>query len=469
MIAGSLLLMAPVFAQTRVDLTNQSKKIDFSNMPLVRPFRTGTPLPATCAVGEMFFKTDAPSGSNAFGCVSPNSWVLEGQGSAVSTPALTPLQVVWTNSTTLTIGPTCAVATPCLARIGAIAYSFAAPGTATVQTGSGLAYVYVSSGGALTVGTSGAGNPAMTCSGCQTLNTITQFPVDSIPLAVWNATAGTWDPTGTDDRALLSGGRTVTAGENIIITESGNNITIAATVANPADAPAAPTSGSTSGSGTAYDPTNMTVIDRDYVFAEFGVTGGAPWGYTGGTCGIDIATPGTAGEPAGLGWLATGDACIVFYPGASGGYLPMKDFISGSAPLTWSLKGRYARADRNSAAYAGDHYIGWSSARDGTVANFVGIRFLNSAGVWQCVIRSGGADVAAQTIPIAPDAAVHTFAVSGGSSANSVTCGIDTATQSATGTIPASSWYGMMGTNVATGYSTFTTIEARIHIAGLAR
>ena len=88
-------------------------------------------------------------------------------------------------------------------------------------------------------------------------------------------------------------------------------------------------------------------------------------------------------------------------------------------------------------AYAGDHYIGWSSARDGTVANFVGIRFLNSAGVWQCVIRSGGADVAAQTIPIAPDAAVHTFAVSGGSSANSVTCGIDTATQSATGTIPA--------------------------------
>jgi hypothetical protein len=27
----------------------------------------------------------------------------------------------------------------------------------------------------------------------------------------------------------------------------------------------------------------------------------------------------------------------------------------------------------------------------------------------------------------------------------------------------------MMGTNVATGYSTFTTIEARIHIAGLAR
>lgn len=70
-----------VSAQTRVDLSTQAKNIDFTNAPSVRPFRGGTALPATCVIGEMFFKMDAPTGSNVYGCVALNTWALQGQGS----------------------------------------------------------------------------------------------------------------------------------------------------------------------------------------------------------------------------------------------------------------------------------------------------------------------------------------------------------------------------------------------------
>jgi len=39
--------------------------------------KTGTALPAACGVGEAFFKTNAPVGSNFYLCTSQNSWTLE--------------------------------------------------------------------------------------------------------------------------------------------------------------------------------------------------------------------------------------------------------------------------------------------------------------------------------------------------------------------------------------------------------
>lgn len=41
---------------------------------------TGTSLPATCTVGEQFFKTDATAGRNVYGCSSTNTWTLQGDG-----------------------------------------------------------------------------------------------------------------------------------------------------------------------------------------------------------------------------------------------------------------------------------------------------------------------------------------------------------------------------------------------------
>lgn len=61
-------------AQTQVDLKNQSKSADLSNVGATKPMQTGTTLPATCSVGQMFFETTAPAGNNLFACSATNVW-----------------------------------------------------------------------------------------------------------------------------------------------------------------------------------------------------------------------------------------------------------------------------------------------------------------------------------------------------------------------------------------------------------
>jgi hypothetical protein len=80
-------LAAQAGAQTRVDLRTQSKNVDFSAAPSTKPFRTGTLLPGTCSVAEMFFKTDAAAGQNLFACTATNTWTLQsGAGGIPSMP-----------------------------------------------------------------------------------------------------------------------------------------------------------------------------------------------------------------------------------------------------------------------------------------------------------------------------------------------------------------------------------------------
>lgn len=64
-------------AQTQIDLRTQAKRVDFTAATSTRPIKTGTELPATCAAGEMFFKTDAPGGANVYGCAEANQWSLQ--------------------------------------------------------------------------------------------------------------------------------------------------------------------------------------------------------------------------------------------------------------------------------------------------------------------------------------------------------------------------------------------------------
>jgi hypothetical protein len=87
--AGSLctVFALPVIAQTTlVDLRSQTKGVDFSKASATKPFKTGTALPATCTVGDSFFKTDAASGQNLYGCTAVNTWTVESGGGL---PALT--------------------------------------------------------------------------------------------------------------------------------------------------------------------------------------------------------------------------------------------------------------------------------------------------------------------------------------------------------------------------------------------
>jgi len=53
-------------AQTTVDLTRQGK------------LGTGAMVPSQCAVGQVFFKTDAPPGANLYSCTSANVWSVVG-------------------------------------------------------------------------------------------------------------------------------------------------------------------------------------------------------------------------------------------------------------------------------------------------------------------------------------------------------------------------------------------------------
>src|SRR5580698_8098359 len=64
-------------AQTLVDLRTQSKSVDFSAASTTKPMSTGSALTATCGVGQAYFLTNAPAGSNFYLCTSQNSWTLQ--------------------------------------------------------------------------------------------------------------------------------------------------------------------------------------------------------------------------------------------------------------------------------------------------------------------------------------------------------------------------------------------------------
>lgn len=49
-----------------------SLTFDISGKTSTKPVKTGTAMPGTCSVGELFYKSDASAGQNLFGCTSPN-------------------------------------------------------------------------------------------------------------------------------------------------------------------------------------------------------------------------------------------------------------------------------------------------------------------------------------------------------------------------------------------------------------
>jgi len=78
------LVVITAAAQTRVDLRTQSQGVDFTAATATKPIKAGTALPGQCAIGEMFFKTDAPSGANVYGCTAANTWSVLGTSVTVA-------------------------------------------------------------------------------------------------------------------------------------------------------------------------------------------------------------------------------------------------------------------------------------------------------------------------------------------------------------------------------------------------
>src|SRR2546425_13237114 len=75
---GALLAFAAghAGAQTQVDLRTQAKSVDFSAAASTKTFQAGVFPPASCSVGQTFFKTSAPAGANFYACTSANTWTL---------------------------------------------------------------------------------------------------------------------------------------------------------------------------------------------------------------------------------------------------------------------------------------------------------------------------------------------------------------------------------------------------------
>ena len=65
-------------AQTLIDMRTQVKDVDFSGALTTKPFKMAASLPGTCSPGEAFFKTNAPAGSNLYGCTAQTTWTLFG-------------------------------------------------------------------------------------------------------------------------------------------------------------------------------------------------------------------------------------------------------------------------------------------------------------------------------------------------------------------------------------------------------
>jgi hypothetical protein len=304
---------ALTFGQTMIDLRTQSKSVDFSGANTTKPLKAGTVLPSTCGVGEMFYLTSAPPGSNVYGCVSQNTWSLEGNGSSsgggTTLPPVTGnagdvlttdgTNIIWTalggdlsgapgsvtvkqlqglpvtsgtpatgqvltwtgsswtpetpssgggggttsgatmasqlgdflvtrtSSTTLSIGANCSAATPCNLRFGGLLYSFTSGATVTLTSGTGFAFIYVTSAGTLTVGSS----LGLTCSGCIVQSGVTATPPDSIAIFFWSATNGSWSSTGVDQRAFISY-KEVASGTGIALAPDSQGHTVISTDPN---------------------------------------------------------------------------------------------------------------------------------------------------------------------------------------------------------------------------------------------
>ncbi len=259
---------------TQLDLRMQSRDVDFSGASATRPFKSGTGLPSSCGQGEMYYRLDAAAGMNVYGCTAANSWTLEqGPPAASMASQLGDFGVTRTNATTLAIGAGCSTSTPCTVRFGALVYSFGSGATVTISAGSGLAFIYVSSAGALTVGH----NVTANCGGvCVAQGGVTAFPADAIPIFTWSATNGSWDANGgADQRAFLSS-KSVTAGVGITSTEisgktqlSADTTVIGLRTAAPGTSSTACTTGSWASDGSYFYLCTSTNVWRRAALSSF--------------------------------------------------------------------------------------------------------------------------------------------------------------------------------------------------------
>lgn len=447
-------------AQTRLDLANQARNANMSNATSVVPFPTGVSLPAACTVGQLFFLTSAPVGANQ--CVATNTWAaIQGASTSNSANTVQPIGVQQTGGQQLTIGPGCAISTPCIFAIGSSVYSMQAPATVTVSGGTGLAYVYLDGSGNLTAGTSSL---TLTCSGCVVVSGVNGFPAGVIPMETWNATNGAWDPAGTNQEAVLSTPAALKAGSNITLTQTPTGLTISDTGIDGSSFTSTP-------AGT-FNPTDPTQFYLNHFALFSGWSGADGWGYTGGCAqsqgtgavgfSAESIVPGIWGQASGAG-----SACFFAFPDGPTYGNGTYDYWSGMMPANLWVSATLTSKDTNGTSYVGLAGT-YSNASD-----FIGCR-QSGAGDWFAVIEAGGVDVATADTGFAHDTNTHRITVDNyAGTPNAIRCSVDGAsTAVAMGTIPAEGfgWGYIVGTIAAgSAPAAFGSYQYTIFLQGLPR
>jgi hypothetical protein len=426
------------------------------------------------------------------------------------------------------IGASCSPAAPCIAAVGYGAYTFTSAATVTASgSGADTYYVYVNSGGTLMVGYGGSAAPV--CSGCTVMAGVTSYPAGAATVGRFTVSGGEI-VAAVSDRAVITAPPTLVAGSNVSIATAGNVVTISSTgggsgslastvvETNQSNAYTTGTqdfhaaahtlpmvTGATAGKpgtcaqGETYFATDATAgqniylcsstnnwtqmsagsfdpLDRTILFKEQMMQGGwtadSFWGAQGGNCGGDTpySTGLTAGEPMASEWSSgSGTVCAFFGPflNSASGAFPLTDFVSGSSPLNWGLYYDFAVVDERQNEYVG---LSQTAGSNPTMNNFVGIRWDNANTRFECVIRSGGADVVSTSMGVAYSANVMRYQISNAGTANSVTCQIgSTAATTVTGTMPAGGWYTIAGADWTSGTGSqphFAIAQARLKISG---
>jgi hypothetical protein len=221
--AVSLVYVTAAAGQTRVDLRNQSKNIDFSQAQSVRPFRTGTVLPATCSPGEMFFKTDAAAGANSFGCVATNTWTLQGELDPVT-------DFVWDLNTTANRLTVSCTRGDCNVQEGDEIAPYTGLGASFIPaTGSYTAYIYLE-GQTLRYGYS-SGTMSLCSASC--VQGLTAFPSNVVPLLTATVINGViQNGSLTDRRSRYRAPKRTAPGANIVISETADTVTYSSVATN---------------------------------------------------------------------------------------------------------------------------------------------------------------------------------------------------------------------------------------------
>lgn len=81
--ASILLYAATVNGGLEVLGTLRANVVDFTASSATAPLKTGTGLPASCSVGQAYFRTDAAAGQNLYLCTGANTWTqVQGGGGA---------------------------------------------------------------------------------------------------------------------------------------------------------------------------------------------------------------------------------------------------------------------------------------------------------------------------------------------------------------------------------------------------